>query len=262
MKRMIIMGATSAMGLRLAETLASRGVMVGLAARHTEPLAELQKKYPDYVRYASIDISQPAAVQQLYQLIDDCGGMDIYFHVSGIGYQNLTLDPEKEVAIVNTNMGGFVRMLAAAYRWFFAKEQKGQIAAITSVAGTKGIGRLAAYSATKCGASQYMDALEQLAYMEGAGISFSDIRPGWVRTHMTDNNVRFPMEMDADYASRLILKAIVRKKRVAVIDWRWNLAAGLLRLFPNAIWTRHKMNISTPDIPLPRSGDIQIAATE
>ena len=159
MKKIVIMGASSGMGLAVAEALASRGVTVGLAARHTEPMRALQKRYPGRVHYARIDVTQPQAVGQLYQLIEIMGGMDTYFHVAGIGFENLELDPEREVNILDTNVCGFARMICAAYRYFFSRGIRGHIAAITSVAGTNGIGRLSAYSSSKAFGQKYLVAL-------------------------------------------------------------------------------------------------------
>ena len=251
MKKVIIMGASSGIGLRCAEELARRGVRVGIAARHIEPMMLLKKKYPDTVEYASIDVTGPDAVDKLYKLIDAVGGMDIYFHVAGIGYENMQLDPEAEVKIFETNLVGFVRCISGAYRYFTQRGIRGQIAAVTSVAGTNGIGRLSAYSASKGGAQKWLVALEQLSKNCGAGITFTDIRPGWIRTPLLVPDCEYPMTMTLDYAVPRILRAIVRRKRVAVIDWRWNIVVGLWRAIPNLIWTRINMPISKPDQPLP-----------
>jgi len=251
MKKVVIMGASSGMGYALAEALASRGIKVGIAARHTESMRELKDRYPLFVEYESIDVTHRNAVDKLGNLITKLGGMDIYFHSAGIGYENLTLDPEREVDIVRTNAAGFARMTCAAYRYFRDNNRNGQIAAITSVAGTKGIGRLSAYSATKKFDQWYLDALEQLSNAEGAGISFTDIRPGWVRTPLVPDDRKFPMEMTVEYVLPYIIKAVVRKERVAVIDWRWNALVGIWRNIPNAIWTRMRVKISDPDSPLP-----------
>lgn len=252
MKRVIIMGASSGIGLRVAEEFASRGVKVGLAARHVAAMKALKEKYPDSVEYLSIDVTKKDGPERLEELIKMTGGMDIYFHVAGIGYENLTLDPEREVEIIETNSVGFARMICAAYRYFRDNGVKGQIAAITSVAGTKGIGRLSAYSSSKKMGQAYLVAIEQLAHEEGADIEFTDIRPGWVHTPLLLEGQKYPMEMSLDYAVPLIIKAIVRKTRVAVIDWRWNIVVGLWRMLPNCVWTRMNMKISEPDAPLPK----------
>ncbi|MBD5299164.1 MAG: SDR family NAD(P)-dependent oxidoreductase [Bacteroides sp.] len=262
MKRVVIMGASSGIGYAVAEALASRGVKVGVAARHTDSLEKLQEKYPSYVEYMAIDVTDPDAKLRLADLIGRLGGMDIYFHVAGIGYENLYLDPEREVEIINTNSAGFARMVCAAYRYFRdERDGKGQIAAVTSVAGTNGIGRLSAYSASKKFGQTYLVALEQLSNAEGNEIAFTDIRPGWVRTPLVDPDRKYPMEMTVQYVLPQIIKAIVRKKRVAVIDWRFNLLVGAWRCLPNCIWTKLDIPISEPDTPLPseRSQEINDA---
>lgn len=247
MKRIVIVGASSGIGYAVAEAFASRGVRVGVAARHTESLKELKERYPDFVEYEKIDVTKPEATGALNTLIQKLGGMDIYFHVAGIGYENPELKPEREVEIIETNAGGFARMICAAYRYFRAAGRRGQIAAITSVAGTNGIGRLSAYSASKKFGQTYLTALEQLANEEGYHVDFTDIRPGWVKTPLLKEGLKYPMEMGLSYVVPQIIKAIVRRKRVAVIDWRWNILAGLWRLVPDCLWTRMKVTISTPD---------------
>lgn len=247
MKRVVIMGASSGIGLRVAEELAKRGVHVGLAARRTGALETLQAKYPEHVVYESIDICQPEATGQLNSLISRLGGMDIYFHVSGIGYENPTLDPETEAGMVTTNCVGFVRMISAAYCYYRAENRSGQIAALTSVAGTKGIGPFSAYSASKKMDSTYLTALEQLAHIDKCDIRFTDIRPGWIKTPLLDPDKIYPMEMSLDYIVPQIIRAIVKKERVAVIDFRWNILVGLWRMIPDCLWVR--MNLPLTKTP-------------
>lgn len=239
------MGASSGIGLELAEMLASRGVRIGIAARHTEILRELKSKYPECVEYMSIDITHRDAPLRLNELITKTGGMDIYVHISGILDENSTLDPQREVEVVNTNACGFARMLSAAYSYFRDNGLPGQIAAVTSVAGTKGMGRMAAYSASKAFDSSYITALEQLARSENVDVTFTDIRPGWVRTPLLNDDDHYIMEMEVENVARHILKAIVKGRRVAVIDWRWRLLTSAWRLIPDALWVRMDIPLST-----------------
>lgn len=250
------MGASSGIGLALAETLASRGVKVGLAARHTATMEELKLKYPEFVEFSSIDVTKPAATDQLLELIGRLGGMDVYIHVAGVGYENVGLDPEREVQIIETNSCGFARMNCAAYRYFRDNGRKGQIAAITSVAGTNGIGHLSAYSSSKKFGQTYLVALEQLAREEKADVIFTDIRPGWVRTPLLLPEARYPMEMTLEYALPLILRAIAKKERVAYIDRRWGMLATAWKRIPNSLWVKMKVNISSPDANFPSRAEI------
>lgn len=244
MKKILIMGASSGIGRKVAEEFASRGIMVGAAARNKKALVELRRKYPETVVTEEIDIDEKNASDKMLGLIKKMGGMDIYFHVSGIGYNNPPLDPEREVDIVMTNACGFARMISSAYRYFRDNGGKGQIVALTSVAGTNGIGKMAAYSASKKFDQTYLVALEQLAMEEDVDIKFTDIRPGWVRTPLLSDEKEYPMEMTLDYVVPQIVRAIVKHPRVAVIDWRFNLLVGLWRLLPNALWTRMSITIS------------------
>lgn len=251
MKRIVIMGASSGMGLRVAEMLAERGVPVGLAARNTKPMEELKRRFPSNVEYASIDICRSDAPERLDELIGKLGGMEVYLHISGIGYENLDLDPEREAAIVNTNCVGFSRMLSAAYRYFRSHGIAGQIAAVTSVAGTNGIGRLSAYSSSKKFGQTYITALEQLSFSENAGIKFTDIRPGWVRTPLLLDNVKYPFEMSVEYAARQVIYAIAKQERVWIFDWRWDAVVNIWRWIPDKQWVRMRVPVSVPDIRLP-----------
>ena len=82
-------------------------------------------------------------------------GMDLFFYASGIGKQNRELKEDIELATLQTNGVGFTRMIGEAYR-YFASHGGGHIAAITSIAGTKGLGPAPSYSATKAMQNVYL----------------------------------------------------------------------------------------------------------
>lgn len=242
--RVVIVGASSGIGLSVAEELAARGVHVGLAARRTDKLEALKRKYPDCVHFAAIDVNDPEAPAALAALVDATGGMDVYFHVAGIGYDNAELDPGREADVIATNAAGFARMLSAAYGYFRLSGRRGRIVGLTSVAGTKGIGSMAAYSASKRCAQTYMQALEQLAREQGVAVSFTDIRPGWIETPLLTPGTHHALEMSPAYAVPRIIRALAGRRRVAVIDWRWRVVVALWRLVPAALWVRMAPRIS------------------
>lgn len=246
MKKIIIVGASSGIGMAVAEALASRGVKVGLAARHVTKLHELKEKYPDFVEYESIDVTHRNAPELLEKLIEKMGGMDIYFNVAGIGAENPDFDPNFEAETVATNAAGFARMTSAAFNYYKKNNLPGQIVGLTSVAGTNGIGNMPAYSASKKFASTYMVALEQRARQLNLPITFTDIRPGWIRTPLLNDGKSYQMEMTLDYVTPQIIKAIVRHPRVQYIDWRFGLMATLWKLIPDCLWVRFNSNTFVP----------------
>ena len=168
-KKAIIVGASSGIGLEVAKLLFADGWQLGVAARREELLQDLKAVASERVEIMSIDVTKPDAGEKLLALIDRLGGMDLYFHASGIGKQNRTLEEDIELNTMETNAVGFTRMIGTAYR-YFAQQGKGHVAAITSIAGTKGLGPSPAYSATKALQATYLQALEQQAHQCGLDI--------------------------------------------------------------------------------------------
>lgn len=236
MKQAIIMGASSGMGREVACILLADGWRIGVAARREETLEELKRRYPDQVETAWIDVNAADAPALLTALICRVGGMQLYFHASGIGRQNPVLDERIEMETVETNALGFTRMVGAAFRYMAASEG-GRIACISSIAGVKGLGPAPSYSATKAFQNTYIQALEQLAANRRLPISFTDIRPGFVDTPLLKGG-HYPMLMDPKRVARRIVRAIYRGRHVQVIDWRYRILTAVWSLVPNWIW-RH-----------------------
>jgi short-subunit dehydrogenase len=237
----IIVGASSGIGLEVAKLLLADGWHIGIAARREEALLELKKTAPERVEVMAIDITHPDAGERLLTLVRQLGGMDLYFHSSGIGKQNRTLEPDIELQTMDTNAIGFTRMIGTAYR-YFAEQGKGHIAAITSIAGTKGLGPAPAYSATKALQATYLQALEQQARQRGLhDIHFTDIRPGFVDTALLSGSFRYPMMLRPESVARDIVSSIRKRRHVRVIDTRYRVLTFFWRLVPNFIWRRLRL---------------------
>lgn len=236
-KKVIIIGATSGIGREVALLYIAKGWKVGIAGRRAAELESLRMEAPEQVSAQVLDVTQADATQKLQALIEQTGGMDVFLLSSGIGKQNYALQTDIELATAATNVEGFIRMTNAAYH-YFEQQGHGHLAVISSIAGTKGLGAAAAYSATKGFQNIYMDALDQLARMQKLNIHFTDIRPGFVATPLLNDQRRYPMLMEAHAVAKDILRAIERKKRVAIIDWKYRLLVGFWRLIPRWIWLR------------------------
>lgn len=281
-KKAIVMGATSGIGMEVASLLAQRGWQVGIAGRRVERLEEVKRNTNQIISektkvsqkgnisegvkasrgeiicYQQIDVTSADAPTLLQELIEKLGGMDLYFHSSGIGWQNNSLDFEKEMKTVETNGLGFVRMVDTAFNWFAQQSQeqdKGQelrleqksdkgkgndtyrIAYITSIAGTKGLGAAPAYSATKRFQNHYLECLTQQAHMRHLPIAITDIRPGFVKTDLIAGS-NYPLQLTPQEVALQIVNAIERGKAVKTIDWKYSILVSLWRMIPRWIWTR------------------------
>ena len=276
-KRAIVMGATSGIGQEVARLLAANGYKVGIAGRREERLVQMAQATPGIVAHRQIDVTKEDAPTELHKLIEELGGMDLYFHSSGIGWENVSLDPDKELKTVETNGVGFVRMVSAAYNWFAeqgaekaeqraeraeqrgeeaeqraeraeqrgeeaeqrasGKERKARIACITSIARTRGLGAAPAYSATKRMQAHYLECLSQQARMRHLNIGITDIRPGFVATDLIAGS-HFPLQLKAEDVARTIVRAIERGSEVVTIDWRYRLLVAAWQLIPRWLWVR------------------------
>lgn len=239
-KKGIIIGASSGIGQEVARQLLAEGWTLGLAARREELLLALKAEAPERVEVMTIDVTQPDADQRLIQLIERLGGISLYFHASGIGKQNRTLEPDIELRTAETNALGFMRMVGAAYR-YFSDKGTGHIAVISSIAGTKGLGPAPAYSATKALQANYIEALEQQARQRGLPIYFTDIRPGFVDTALLNDGFPYPMLMRPEAVAHDIVQSIKCHRHVHIIDWRYRLLTAFWRIIPRCLWRHFKL---------------------
>lgn len=237
MKRAVIIGATSGIGQEVAKNLLLSGWSIGVAGRRQTSLNAFQTVAPDRIRIQALDVTADDAEEKLQLLIEKLGGMDLFLLSSGIGKQNAELKAEIEQSTISTNVAGFTRMVDAAFL-YFKSQGHGHLAVISSIASTKGIGIAPAYSATKRYQNIYLDALEQLAHLQKLDIHFTDIRPGFVDTDLLNDRNHYPMLMKPCDVGQSIMKALERKKRVAIIDWRYAILVFFWRLIPRWLWKR------------------------
>lgn len=240
MKRIVIIGASSGIGRRVAEDFAKAGWEVAIAARREEKLKAIADNFPGQIVYKAIDVTAQDAVERFNDLIEENGGMDVLFFASGVGFSNPELKSGLDEQIMAVNVRGFTRIINAAYLYFkrTANTSRGRIAAITSVAGTKGLGVASTYSASKRYQQNYLQAIDQLAHMERVNVGISDIRPGFIRTDLLDPEKKYPLIMTVDEVAPKIERAILRGKRVATVNGTWALVVALWRLIPNCLWPR------------------------
>jgi len=236
MKKVIIIGASSGIGYDLAKVFSENGFEVGIAARRTEQLQQLQATLKGKSFIKQMDVAQPeASRQKLQELIDEMGGMDIIVLNSGVGWGRSTIQQELET--IQVNVSGFVNLAYFATE-YFTKKGSGHIVGVSSIASLRGSHALTAYSATKAFVSNYMEGLRFRFAKRKLNIAVTDIRPGYVATPMTENNKGMFWLVSSRKAAEQIYSAIIAKKEVAYITRRWALVAWLYRLMPSFLLSR------------------------
>lgn len=238
--KVFITGASSGIGLALAEQYASQGATLGLVARRADPLTAFAGRFAHLpISIYPADVRDEAAIAQAAsQFIDAHGLPDIVIANAGIskgvetGHGDLAAFRE----VMDVNCFG----MAATFEPFARKmsdARHGTLVGIASVAGVRGLPGSGAYSASKAAALAYLESLR--VEMRPFGVAVVTIAPGYIRTPMTAHNpYRMPFLMDAERFAEKAAGAIGRKVRFAVIPWPMRIVAILLGCLPRWLYDR------------------------
>ena len=229
-KRIIIVGATSGIGRKMAELYAATGNIVGITGRRKELLDEIENMFPGKIKTECFDVTANENIARLTSLIQKTGGLDILVYSSGIGELSKELDWQIDKRTVETNVNGFIEIANWVFNYFI-KQGDGRMAVISSIAANRGNSWAPAYSASKAFQSNYFEALAIKAKKMKKDIGVTCIEPGFVATKMAKGNKRFwvvPLEK----AATQIIAAIEKKKQKVYVSKRWWLVAKMMRLIP------------------------------
>jgi short-subunit dehydrogenase len=237
MRKAIIIGASSGIGMQLAKELSKQGFALGLAARRVELLSALKNNLVCQCSVYGMDITHSTeAASTLNNMICEMDGVDLIVISAGTGHINHDLKWELEEDTIKTNVAGFTAIVGAALTYFMQKGE-GHIAAVSSVAALRGGADSPAYYASKAYVSNYLEGIRCKVAKENMNIAITDIRPGLVDTAMAKGEGLFWV-MPVEIAGRQIYTAIRKRKAVAYVTKRWGLIAFLLRIMPKWLYSK------------------------
>jgi NAD(P)-dependent dehydrogenase (short-subunit alcohol dehydrogenase family) len=223
----LITGASSGIGLALAQKLAAPGVSLHLGGRdpaRLEAAAAQCRALGATALCRLIDVRDRAAMADW---ITTAGQLDLVIAGAGISAGTdggAPEGPDQVRAIFATNLDGALNTMLPALAVMAAQDPgpdglRGRIACIASIAGFIALPHAPSYCAAKAAADRWTVATAPQA--RALGVRMVSICPGYVRTPMTAIN-RFPMPglMNADQAALHILHAIAgTRERVAFPAW-------------------------------------------
>ena len=208
-----------------------------MTGRREALLEELAASRPGSFCYAAADIMDPAAAcAALERLAGELGGMDLCVVSAGTGDLNPSLDFALEETAILTNVLGWTAVADWAYNRF-ERQGGGHLVVVSSVGGLRGGGAAPAYNASKAYQINYAEGLRQRAAKSRLPLYVTDVRPGFVDTAMAKGDGLFWV-MPVEKAVRQIVRAVCRRRRVAVVTRRWRIAAWLLRHMPDGIYLK------------------------
>lgn len=236
-KIVLLTGASSGIGCAVAVEMGRRGAVVGLVARRDEMLdavAEQIQAVGGTARKFACDVIDEAGLRTAAErLRSEFGRIDILVANAGIGGQAKLADeitPEQIRRVVDTNLYGAVNAVAAVLPEM-VKRGEGQLVAVSSLAGFRGLPRSAAYSASKAAMTAFFESVR--LDVQKRGVSVTIIQPGFIKTPLTSGRKnKMPFLMELEDSVPYFLRAIEKRKRFAAFPWQLATFVRLGRIFP------------------------------
>ncbi|WP_137680631.1 SDR family NAD(P)-dependent oxidoreductase [Aurantiacibacter suaedae] len=237
-KRLLITGASGALGRALALHHARSGSSLSLWGRNPERLASTAEA----VRAAGAEATErrldltdcEAAIAALAEE-DAKSPFDLVYLVAGIGDvcpPGAMVEPPAQIArVVETNFTAPAAM-AAAMAERMARRGHGRIVIVGSAAGHHALPSAASYAASKAGLARFADALR--IAMKPRGVSVVLVAPGFIASGPEER----PMAIPVRIAARRIAQAAERGKRHYVTPWPFTALRLLDKALPTALRDR------------------------
>lgn len=239
-KVVLITGASSGIGKAIAQELVKYKCKIALTARRIELLNELKNdlNIPDErILIIKSDVGKSEDVENAYKLIKEkFGNVDIAILNAGVG-KNVTLEnyyAKYAKDIINANFLGIVNWVDKLLPDFLERKN-GIIAGVSSLADNRGFSGSGFYCASKAAATIYLEGLS--VELRPHGIKVLTIKPGFVKTSMTDqNNFEMPFLMKPNKAAQIIIEGIKKEKRIIQFPWQMVFLTRLVGLLPGSIY--------------------------
>ncbi len=188
-KTALVIGASSGIGLSVANLFAEAGARVHAAARRSEAIEE-GAGGREVVAHA-LDISEKDAVKRVVEEVGEEDGIDVLVVAAGMNFPERRLEQltaESWDQMISVNLSGAFYAIRAALP--FLRSSHGTVILISSVSGSWPDMSGPAYQASKAG-------MTELAHAAGfeehqRGVRFSAVLPGIVDTPILDNRPEPP----------------------------------------------------------------------
>ena len=228
MRKVLILGATSAIAQAAARVWAARGAQLHLVARNAERLeavaADLRTRGAS-VTTEQADLDEPRAFEPAEIVL---------FAYGVLGDPAVTdHDPEAARKLLQTNLIAPLQQLTL----LADKLAPGStLAVISSVAGDRGRAKNGVYGASKAGLDAFLSALRQ----RRADLHILTIKPGFVDTPMTAALPRSPLFASAEAVGAGIVKAVEARRQIVYLPFWWRFIMLVVRALPERIFMRLK----------------------
>lgn len=245
MKKIVIIGATSAIAHETAKLFAAEGASLFLVGRNAGKLdavaADLRVRQAARVDTFVLDMNDLARHAELWAAAREAfGAIDAILVAHGqLPDQPLCeRSPEEAINAFTTNCLSIVSLLTLVAQ-DFEQQRSGCIAVISSVAGDRGRQSNYVYGAAKGGVSLFLQGLRNRLFK--AGVSVVTIKPGFVDTPMTAGLPKNFLYSSAATVAGRIHRAMQDGDDVVYVPVFWHAIMGVIRLLPERVFKRMRL---------------------
>ncbi|HEY3261528.1 MAG TPA: decaprenylphospho-beta-D-erythro-pentofuranosid-2-ulose 2-reductase [Pseudonocardiaceae bacterium] len=238
---LLILGGTSEIGLAVAERFAAtRPLRVVLAARPSQRVDEAAARLRGLgceVSALAFDARAPLTHAEVVDKAFADGDIDVTLVAFGVlGDQERAwtdLDAALELAEVNYTAAVSVGVLVGAK---LAAQGHGSLIALSSVAGERARRSNFVYGSTKAGMDAFYTGLTEA--LRPAGVHVAVVRPGFVRTRMTEGLKPAPLSVTPEQVAEVIVDAVRTRRELVWVPPPLRYVMSLLRHLPRAVFRR------------------------
>jgi decaprenylphospho-beta-D-erythro-pentofuranosid-2-ulose 2-reductase len=242
MKRVLIIGATSAIAEHCARIWAARGDELYLVARneaHVQTIAsDLRVRGASSVTINCVDLNEMDRHVELLDAAENAmGGVDIVLIAHGTlsNQKSCELSVNQTLQEIQTNALSTVSLLTLIANRFEAKRD-GTICVISSVAGDRGRASNYVYGAAKAMVTAFTSGLRQRLHK--SNVAVVTIKPGFVDTPMTAEFKKGLLWAKPNMVATKIVIAIDKKREEVYVPAFWWLMMQVITMIPNKIFKK------------------------
>lgn len=239
----VFLGATKGMGRALARRMAERGDALFLLGRDLEDLQRSARELEVLgakggAGCAACDLMDPSSFAAALDHANAAlQGFDTVIITAGLFALQPELEDNEELRqrLLQANFAGTIELCEQARRRLLARGG-GKLCVFSSVAGERGRKPVILYGATKAGLSYYLEGLDHK--FRSAGLETITVKPGFVKTGMTEGLKAPPFAGEPGGVARVVLRAIDRGRPVVYAPpiWRWVML--VIRCLPRFVMRR------------------------
>jgi decaprenylphospho-beta-D-erythro-pentofuranosid-2-ulose 2-reductase len=245
MRKILIIGAGSAIAQSVSRILAARGDALYLVGRNSAVLeaiaADLMIRGAKAVHVEAMDANDFATHEPMLARADlALAGLDTVLIAHGTLSDQSACEQSIDLMLREVATNG-ISVIALAMRIGSLFEQKhaGTIAVISSVAGDRGRQSNYVYGSAKALVTSFLSGLRQR--LRKSGVSVITIKPGFVDTPMTAAFPKGALWAKPQQIGSGIVKAIDRSAAVVYLPSFWRPIMFIIRAIPETVFQRLKL---------------------